>query len=230
MFTTLNTIVNDILKVVRASQVATTEPISKRQIEDWVHQYRAFLLKRDLDKGKHPNPDYIQEINMLQLEQVDVVGDNLTSLGIPSGYYILRTKLEVPTTIDLNFKPGIMYVGSPMGYEIQFVPEGRSMWQQYRKYTSNDPIVFLRNKRLYLISAEPMEYITMRGIFNIPPEVARFVNPITDQPLFDYDSKYPIPEDKLVTLKQMIIKGELGIEIKAPSDDSNDDAHNLKPQ
>lgn len=226
----LNSIINDILKVIRGSEIATTEPISKRQIEEWVHQYRALLLKRDLDKGKYPNPDYIQEISHLQLEAVDVVGDEITSLGIPSNYKILRTKLELPTTLDLNFKSGFTYIGSPMGYELQYISEGRSMWQQYRKYTGSDPVVFLRNNRLYVVSGEPIAFITVRGVFEIPPEVGRFINPITSKPLFTYDSKYPIPNEYIPTIKQMILTHELKVEAIAPSDKTNDDEHNLNKQ
>jgi len=227
VFNTLNSIINDILKIIRGGEVATTESISKRQIEEWIHQYRALLLKRDLDKGKYPNPDYIQEIDHLQLEAVDVVGDDITPLGLSTDYKILRTKLELPTTIDLNFKSGFTYIGSPMGYEIQFIPEGRSLWQQYRKYTPNDPVCFLRNKRLYVLSGEPMEFITIRGIFEIPPEVGRFINPITSKPLFTYDSKYPVPNEYVPIIKQMILTEELKIEAVASSDETNDDEHNI---
>jgi len=226
-FTTLNTIINDLLKVIRASQVADTEVISKRQVEEWVHQYRALLLKQDLDKGKMPNPDYIQEINELSVMPVDAAGDNLTPLGLPTEEYLLRTTSTIPTTIDFNFKSGFMFIGTPTGREIQFIPEGRSKWQKYRKYTNNDTVAFLKNGYIYILGKEPLDYITVRGIFNIPPEVGNYINPNTNNPEFTYDSKYPIPEDKIPVLKQMILKQELRIEASTPSDETNDSTHNL---
>lgn len=225
-FITLNTITTDLLKIVRASNIASSEPISKRQLEDWVHQYRALLLKRDLDKGKKPNPDYIQEIGNLQLDLVDLAGDDITSLGLNTDNYIYRTSLEIPTTIDLNFTSGFMYIGTTSGDEIQFVPEGRSKFQKYKKYTANDKICFLRNKRLYIINSEVLQFITVRGIFEIPPEVSRFVNPITNQPYFNMDSKYPIPSHIIPTLKEMILGKELKIETSAPTDVTTDDRNN----
>ena len=63
-FTTLNTIIEDILKIASGSIISASNPFSRRQIEDWVHQYRAILLARELDRDNYVNPDYIQEENI----------------------------------------------------------------------------------------------------------------------------------------------------------------------
>ena len=88
-FVSLRTIINDLLKIIRGSKISQSEPISERQIEGWVHEYRALLIKRDIDKGKMPNPDYIQEINGLALVEEDIIGSDITNLS--SDYYIFRT-------------------------------------------------------------------------------------------------------------------------------------------
>lgn len=225
-FTTLNTITFDILDIVRRSNIADTEHISKRRLEDKVHQVRALLIKRDLDKSKKPNPDYIQEISNLRLEKIDLSGEDITSLGLYSGAYIYRTILEIPRTLDLNHSSGFTYIGTPTGNEIQFIPEGRSKWQRYKKYTANDKLAFLRNGYLYIINSEALEFITVRGIFEIPTEVSRFVNPITEQPYFDYDSKYPIPVSMLQELKNIILQSEFKMELNLPTDITNDSANN----
>ena len=226
IFTTLNTIITDLLKIIRASNISSSEDISKRQLEDWVHQYRSVLLKRDLDKGKKPNPDYIQEIPNLKLEKVDLVGDNLTSLGVESGAYIFKTVLEIPKTLDLNFTSGFTYIGGPAGHEFQFIPEGRSKWQRYKKYTPNDRMAFLRNGHLYVINQGGIEFITVRGVFEIPTEVSRFTNPIVNQSYFNLDYKYPIPNNLIPILKEMILSKELKIEVTSPTDVTNDDKNN----
>ena len=64
-FITLNTITTDLLNIIRGAQVTQSEPISKRQLEAWVHQYRALLIKQEMDKGKMPNPDYIQTLHLV---------------------------------------------------------------------------------------------------------------------------------------------------------------------
>lgn len=227
-FVTLRTIVNDLLKIIRGSNIASSETISLRQIEDWVHQYRSLLLKRDLDKGKKPNPDYIQEINHLRLEPVEAVGDNIIDSRNESGMYSYRTILEIPRTIDLNFTSGFMYIGTPIGEEIQLIPEGRMRWQEYKKYTSKDRVCYLKNGHLYIVNDFPLEFITVRAVFEVPSEVGRFVNPITDQPYFSLDSKYPIPINMLPDLKAMILQKELKVEASMPTDITNNDLNNPK--
>jgi len=226
IFVTLRTITTDLLHIIRAANISSSEPISLRQLEDWVHQYRSILLKRDLDKGKKPNPDYIQEIGNVRLEKVDLSGDDLTTLGVESGSFIYRTTLEIPKTIDLNFTSGFTYIGTPTGNTIQLVPEGRVEWQKYKKYTGATKLCFLRNGHIYVVNSEALEFITIRGIFEIPSEVGRFVNPITDQPYFNLDSKYPIPNNLIPALKDMIVQKELKIEATAPTDVRNDDMSN----
>jgi len=225
-FVTLNTIITDLLDIIRGSNVTRTEPISKRQIEAWVHQYRALLIKQDMDKGKMPNPDYIQEIPALKLEVVD----RTFGTAFPSEVYLLRTELTIPKTIDLNHKPGFMFIGTLDGKEIQFVPEGRVTWQQYKKYTKNYNLVFLRSERLYMYNVQPIQYLTVRGIFEVPTEVSNFVNPSSDTTSADLDTAYPIPINIIPILKEMILKNELGIEMAAPTDTKNDSKHATNQQ
>jgi len=225
-FVTLRTIIADLLLIIRGSNISASEPISLRQLEDWVHQYRSVLLKQDLDKGKKPNPDYIQEISNLRLTSVDLTGGEITSLGLETSVSVYCTTLDVPKTLDLNFKSGFTYIGTPTGNEIQLVPEGRSKWQRYKKYTATDKIAFLRSNKLYIVNSGVLEFITIRGIFENPAEVGRFVNPITNQPYFNMDSKYPMPVNMVPTLKGMILQKELKIEATAPTDIKNDDMNN----
>lgn len=220
-FVSINTITTDLLEIIRQAKVSRSEPISKRQLEAWVHQYRALLIKRDLDKGKMPNPDYIQEIPNIELEVVDVTDGGNTA----SSTYMLKTMLALPNTIDLNNKSGFMYIGTIDGKELQFIPEGRAKWQQYKRYTQKDTLVFLRNNYLYILSVTPIRYLTVRGVFEVPTEVSNFINPNMPNREADENDPYPIPITMLPTLKEMILKTELNIEMQAPSDKTNDSQH-----
>jgi len=227
-FISLRTIITDLLKIIRGSKISQSEPISERQVEGWVHEYRALLLKRDIDKGKMPNPDYIQEINGLVLTEEDVIGSDMT--GLTSNIYVFKTSLTIPNTIDFNHKSGIVYIGTLDGKEFQLVPQGRSSYQQYKKYTNNDTIAYLKNGYLYLLDSTPLKYINIRGIFEIPTKVSNFVNTVTTAVSSDLDDRYPIPANMLPVLKEMILKQELGIESKSPSDDKNDSQSKVEPQ
>jgi hypothetical protein len=224
-FDTLNTIVTDLLNIIRSSKISRSESISKRQIEMWVHQYRSILIKQDIDKGKMPNPDYIQELPGLQLEVVD----KSEGVDLGSGKYWLRTVLEIPKTIDFNFKPGFTYIGTIDGKEIQLVPESRVSWQQYKKYTADDNIAFLRGRKLYLSTVSPLLHISPRGIWEIPTEVMNFQNLHADYTFGGWDTKYPIPSNMIPTLKEMILKKELGITVQSYSDSTNDSASITQP-
>lgn len=222
-FITLDNIITDLLNIIRGSKVTQSETITRRQIEEWVNEYRAVLLKQDLDKGKMPNPDYIQEIPGLMLEAID----RSAEVDLQSETYHLRTKLEVPKTLDLNFKSGLMYVGTIDGREIQFVPEGRARWQQYKRFTNKDALAFLRNRRIYINTSVPMESITIRGVFEVPTEAGNFINPNSDVVTLEYRDKYPIPANMVPVLKEMILSKELGIIAQSPSDNTNDGSNEV---
>src|SRR5690554_2701543 len=232
-FVSLNAIVNDLLLIIRGANISNSEPISRRQIENWVHQYRALYLTQEIDKGRYLNPDYIQELPFVELEQVPVEGTSLSTSysGYTSTGNILRTKLQLPKTLDTNYKNGFAYIGTPDGREIQYIPEGRSMWQQYRTYTGTQPMVFLKNRYLHLIgNTEGIEHLTVRGVFEVPSEAGRFSNPVTNVPAFDMNSKYPIPIELLTNIKHDILEKELNITATAPSDTKNDSDHGVSQQ
>ena len=217
-------IIRDLVRIIRGSVEVQSETISDRQVEYWIHQYRALLIKQDIDKNKTPNPDYIQEIKGLHLSPVDITEISGKSIG----KYVLKTDLQLPKTIDFNFKSGFTYIGTSNGREIQYVPQSRSIWQQYKYYTNNDPVAYLKNRYLYISNGDILEYIDIRGIFEIPTEASQFVNPVTGTPSYDVNTdKYPIPTNILPVLKEMILKKELGIMTNQPSDVTNDSTNNL---
>ena len=224
-FITLNTITTDLLNIIRGAQLTQSEPISKRQLEAWVHEYRAKLIKQDLDKGKLINSDYTQSLRALELEEVD----EAEGTTVDTDYQTFRTILQLPNTIDLNFKAGFTYIDTITGQEIQFSSEAKSRWQEYKKYTSSDPIAYLKDSYIYVTNDKEIRYITVRGVFEIPPEVSHLDNPKESVTDVTENSPYPIPINMVPTLKQMILQGELGIEARAYSDITSDSAAKVEP-
>ena len=53
---TLDSIIDDILLELRNHNISESEPISRLQVEQWITQYRAVLIKQDIDKGRDINP------------------------------------------------------------------------------------------------------------------------------------------------------------------------------
>lgn len=214
----LDKIVQDLLLIIRGSNISQSEPISKRQIEEWVHQYRAFLLKQDIDKGKMVNSDYVQELPDIELEMIEGSEDNT----VGSDCYILRTTQQLPKSIDLNHESGLVYIGTMLGDQIQLIPYNRFKLQQYKKYTNNDKVAFLRNQYIYILNSEVLKYINIRGIFENPLEIEDFNS-------VDYNANYPMPMNMIPVLKEMILKKELGLEAQSFTDTKNDGEHSVSP-
>lgn len=209
-FVTLKVIIYDLLNIIRGAKISDDEIITEKQVETWIHQYRAKLIKQDLDKGKFVNPDYVQEFKNSDGSPLAVSPD------IQETRVLYRTDVQIPKTIDTNFKSGLLYIGDLEGNIIQLIPEQRANYQQYNRYVPNEPICWLNNRYIYILNYVGNETISIRGVFEVPTEA--------DQTM-TLDSKYPIPINMLPTLKDMILKLELGITFSNPNDDSNDSAH-----
>lgn len=208
-FTSLKTLIFDLLNIIRAAKPNDDEPISEKQIEFWIHSYRAVYLKRDLDKGKMPNPDYIQSINNISLEY-------------DSAKKEYRSYIDIPNTLDLNNKSGITFIGDVYGNQIQLISEKRVNWQKYNKWTQDDTIAYLSNGRVYIYNSKGLDSFYIRGVFQNPIEASE-----ANGGTYNYDSPYPIPMSIISSLKKDILKNELGIEVQSPSDDINNANHKV---
>ena len=63
----------------------------------------------------------------------------------------------------------------------------------------------------------------------MPTEVANFNNTHADYTSGLWDFNYPIPINMIPTLKEMILKKELGITIQSSSDPTNDASNVTEP-
>lgn len=221
---TIREIAKDLLNIVRGSNISQSEPISERQLYNWINQYRALLLKRSLDKGSNPNTNYLQSLPTLELSiDKNVISDLIDS---DSGYvkeydmYVLFTK-ELPKFLTLNTGKAITYVGTADGEEIQYGSRQRSKWQKYRKYSKNEPFIYDVGDKLAVANDTIISYITVTGVFEDPLAVMEFLgqDPLT--------TEYPIPYNIIPTLKEMVLRNELRIESTAPTDTSNDSEHDI---
>lgn len=209
-FISLKALIFDLLNIIRGAKPIDDEPISSKEIESWIHQYRAMFLKRDLDKGKMTNPDYIQTIDGISLEY-----DSVKEM--------YRSSVDIPNTLDLNYKSGITFIGDKFGNQLQLISEKRVNYQKYNKWTQDETLAFLSNNRIYLYNSKGLDEFYIRGIFQNPIEAAE-----ANGETYNYDSPYPIPMNVIPSLKKEILKNELSIEIQAPSDEINNADHGVQ--
>ena len=209
---TLNTIIDDILLELRNSSVAESEHISRIQIEHWIANYRAVLIKQDIDKGRDINPMYIQTMPCIHLDKVDTV----------AGKIEYKSNIELPKLIDFHFRTGLVYVKDMYGNLIQLGHETKMKYQRYRKYTCGDYIAYIKNNRLYIEGSDnQLEWVEIGIIAENPADLNE---------CFDPDSEYPVPAHMIPVIKDMIFSKELNIMHQMPSDETNnsrDDMQNI---
>lgn len=209
---TLNTIIDDILLELRNSSVAESEHISRIQIEQWIANYRAVLIKQDIDKGRDINPMYIQTMPCIHLDKVDTV----------AGKIEYKSNIELPKLIDFHFRTGLVYVKDMYGNLIQLGHETKMKYQRYRKYTCGDYIAYIKNNRLYIEGSDnQLEWVEIGIIAENPADLNE---------CFDPDSEYPVPAHMIPVIKDMIFSKELNIMHQMPSDETNnsrDDMQNI---
>lgn len=223
----LNTLIEDLMLIIRGSKIAQSEKISKRQVEAWIHQYRALLLRQNLANGDTINPDYIQTIPSVELVSIDKSGGIST---IETNEVFYRTSTKIPKTVNLKYMSGITYIGTLNKKRIQLVPSHRAEFQLYRKYTPKEMIAYLEDEYIYVINPFGLRYVTIRGIFENPVEAALYNNSTMTAQSYTVDSSYPIPINMVPVLKQMILEQELGIESLTPGDTKNDSQHKVEKQ
>lgn len=208
-FNSLNSIVQDILLTYRDNNISESENLSRIQIELWIHQYRALLIKQDLDKGYDINPDYVQTVGPLHISKVS----NCTG-----GFNYISDE-ELPNFIDLHYGSGIVAVKDMDGDLIQLGTETKAKYQISRKYTCKDYIAYIKNNHLYILGPEHLEYVKIEGILEDPTQAGE---------CFDRDdTPYPVPAHMIPTIKQMIFERELNIMSSSPSDHTNNSTNDV---
>jgi hypothetical protein len=197
----LNDIISDILQIYFNSKPSDESQLSRMEVEFWIHQYRALLIKQDLDKGRDINESYMQLIPGLRLIGVDFGED----AKVKSNLYRFKTIESIPKPIDTHFGlPLIVYTINDE--QLQIMPESRVSLHRYRKYTSHAPVAYYTNNHIYVEGCELLEYIKVKGVFENPADLAQY----SDE-CFNPDAPYPIPSNMIPVLRQMILTRELGI-------------------
>ena len=209
-FNSLNAIIDDIFLTYRDSNVSESENLSRIQVEQWIHQYRALLLKQDIDKGRDIDPQYVQMLGPLHISKTGC---------LPNVYeYVSDEKL--PKFLDLHYGMGLVYVKDLNGNLIQVGSETKAKYQTSRKYTCNDYIAYLKNGYLYLGGPGYLEWVYVGGILEDPTEAGE---------CFDYDdTPYPVPANLIPVIKDMIFTRELKIMLEVPTDDTNNSTNDVK--
>lgn len=205
---TLNNIIDDILLIARNNEIAESEKLSRNQIELWVHQYRAYLIKQDIDKGRSVNPEYVQAIGPLHISEVSTIPGKTEWISDDT----------LPKFIDLHYGSGLLSIKDMFGNLIQLGDESKAKYQKERQFACMDYIAYIKNKHLYLQGPGYLEYVEISGILEDPTSAGN---------CFDANASYPMPANMIPALKHLIFDKELNIMLQVPSDITNDSTNDI---
>lgn len=218
----LNSIIDDILLIVRNNSIDESEDLSRSQIEEWINHYRAMLIKQSADKGYDLDSSCFQELGPLELEKIPInTVDNPNNCNChPCPWYKYKTINKIPKPVCFHFGNGFVSVTDLHDETIQEMSKTRRHYQWFRKYTNHEYTYYYLPDYIYLQGSDAIRYIKVTGIFEDPTEAG-----------YDPDDQYPIPSDMIPTIKQLIFNNELKFMLSRPSDDKNDASlASVKPQ
>lgn len=204
----LRTIIDDILLLVRNNNISESEDFSRAQVRAWVMQYKALLMKQQKETVEaNEIPDYddslTKTIGPIELEIVESLDAN--------NLYTRKTKEKLPDVYD-DSDISIISVTDQSGYPIQKMSQQRRKFQWYRKYTRAELTYYYDNGYIYIQGNEDcmkLKYIFVTGMWD-------------DQNSDDVsEDDIEIPGWMIPQIKQNIIKNELALMLKMPSDDTN---------
>ena len=183
-----------------------TDSIDIRLFKTWIQQVRATLSKQRIDE-----PMSIIDEHMLQsLQPVTFAPvDSSIDINIPSGKYLMKSTLPLPTTINRKGNLATFTRIAPadmLEKAFNFVTYNRALTSGSGKFNQNDIYVFLSNQYLYLLSRTNIhKYITkvhVKGLFVNPQDAYEFGGGRT----WNDDMEYPISEAIVMDMQSIIME------------------------
>jgi hypothetical protein len=230
---TLNELAYDLLLIARGGSVVNTESISLDQIKFWIINTRAQFIRNELNKARTIDPSLIQDLGCIELEDVDAS----LCCGVDLDCKVLRTKIKIPSFIELHTKPLITRVGpidrSRPAFDV--ISLERLPFEFTNKFTKNLIRAYILEGYVYLafdsnnFKARLIDTINIQGVFEDPRQLAPFIcNGST--PCYTDDSEFPMKHWMVESMKEQIKKVNLFPTAQAPIDNTADGNHNPSSQ
>lgn len=216
MAITAQHLIYDILEIASSGGLPSEFKISNEQILYWIEQTRSMLISQSLNKKDDINDSWIQYINCVELEQVDAS----TCCLVDTDCYVLRSKQQIPSTIDTWKDNWIVSVTTIDGTSVPKSNPIRQRYQKYNKFTSNTRGWYLKDDYLYIINDQLLTYVSIAGLFEFPSELANFIS-CEGEACWSLDSPYPISLSLATQVTDIIIKTKVNPFMAYPMDNSN---------
>ncbi len=191
---------------------------------DIINEQRSLWLRNEYNKNRSIDPNVQQELACVELELVDP--DTCCNLSIPLSCKVVRTKKQIPNTVELYYRKGITSVGPVDITKKRFtmIDYNRVPYAGHGRTTKNAVYSFLYDKYIYVISNNPgfkiLKYITIRGLFEDPSALGDFIN-CSGKPCWSPYDIYPLNQWMWTYIKPQIVQ-QLIQKQMMPLDESND--------
>lgn len=195
---TLREYIYDLKMLLRNNRLVDDDRLTDRLVKEWINTSRAEGIKKESAKPGWQVPEQlIQSLGCINLEVSD--RSHCPSL-LTTGGSILRTSQDIPKTVSLRNRDGIIEVGpvDKIALPFSYVPIHRARFIGNGKFNSTAISAFMFDKRIYLWANltnasfyKYIRYIGVRAICEDPTEAARF-NHVDGTPCYTDDSEYPM--------------------------------------
>jgi hypothetical protein len=162
---------------------------------DLINGQRALWLRNEYNKNRSIDPYVLQDLSCLELELVNPID---CCIDVPAKCQVLRTKVQIPNTIEFYFTKGIATIGPAdiMMPRYVLIDYSRVPYVGHGRTTQRAVYAFLYNNYLYITSKNPTvsmtKYITVRGIFEDPTSLKQFVSCVSGKPCYSSSEPYPL--------------------------------------
>lgn len=220
---TLNKIASDIIELATSGQENYSFSISYEQICYWIHQIRSQLITQALNKKEDITDAWLQVIKCLELEIID----SAECCEETTNCKILRSKKQLPVTIECKKDNMIVKVTTLNGDIISRSTSFEATYNKYNKYTGNKPNWYLRNNYLYITNDLDLEKVNIWGLFEDPTELSNFINCDKDTCYSD-DGYYPVTLKMASDITNIIFQTKIQPFLSIPKDKDNDSDDEVK--
>lgn len=213
---TLNQIVYNIRNLIKERN--DDSQISNSQIAFIFNNWRNRLITQNYRKARYSDVNLTQDLGIVEMELVDSAED----CNLRSRCNILKSKLRIPTPIEIDEKQLFSFIGSidKTGPQYQLISWARLSWIKHQKYTGHIPYVAYKDGYLYMINKKVLDAINVQGIFEDPKEAAKFKT-CEGVPCYTDDSRYPIDSGMIPLITELMFTKELAMYERATEDKSN---------
>jgi hypothetical protein len=168
--------------------------VTPREVSFELANQRALLIRNELNKSRTIDPSIIQDLGCVEME----LADPAECCNVSTGCKVLRTKLEIPSLIELHTDIGLTRVGPVDKTQKEFsrTTLDGAKWVGNGKYTSNEIFSYYSNNRIYLVSKVDkhkfIDYINVQGVFENPNDILPFKNCSDGSSCYSSDNPYPV--------------------------------------